>query len=289
MFKGSYVALITPFKDNGQIDEKKFEELIEFQIKNKTNGIVPCGCTGEAATLKHEEQKGLIKLCCDIVKRRVPVVAGTGSNNTEEALLLTQSAKKAGCDGALLITPYYNKPTDEGQYLHYKRIADETKIPIMLYNVPSRTGVCMKPETIARLSKVSNIVAVKEASGSMDQISKIISLCDIDILSGDDSMTIPMMSIGACGVVSVAANIIPEKISKMTNDALNGDFKSAGSMHNDVFELCKSLFIETNPIPVKTALMLMGMLNGVMRLPLCGMMKKSETELKSVLKEYKLI
>ncbi|NQT23696.1 MAG: 4-hydroxy-tetrahydrodipicolinate synthase [Candidatus Omnitrophica bacterium] len=285
MFSGSYVALVTPFKENGAVDEKKFEELIEFQIKNGTSGLVPCGCTGEAATLRHEEQKALIKLAVEIVDKRIPVVPGTGSNNTDEALELTRCAKKSGADGALLITPYYNKPTPEGQYRHYAKIAEETKLPLMLYNVPSRTGISMLPETIARLSKIKNIVAIKEASGSLDQISRILSLCDITVLSGDDSLTLPMMAVGAKGVVSVVANIIPKEVNEMVKAYLDGDMAKAVDIHYKILDLTKAMFIETNPIPVKTALKFMGKLNGVLRLPLCEMAKGNEEKLKSVLKE----
>lgn len=289
MFKGSYVALVTPFKEDGRIDEKKFSELIEFQIKNGTDGLVPCGCTGEAATLNHEEQKAAIKFAIEVVNKRIPVLAGTGSNSTEEALALTSYAKKAGADGALLITPYYNKPTPEGQYRHYAKIANETGLPIVLYNVPSRTGISMTPETVARLSKINNIVAIKEASGSLDQISNILSLCDITVLSGDDSLTLPMMALGAKGVVSVAANIIPKEVRDMVAAFLDGKLDKARSIHFKILALSKAMFIETNPIPCKTAMRLMGVLNGVMRLPLCEMQQDNEEKLKKVLKGYKLI
>ena len=288
MFKGSYVAIITPFK-NGKVDEKKFTELIEFHIKNGTNGIVPAGCTGEAATLNHEEQKKLMQFTCEVVNKRVPVIAGAGSNNTEEAISLTKHAKKVGCDGALSITPYYNKPTPEGQYRHYEAIAKSADIPIMLYNVPSRTGVCMKPETIARLGKIDNITTIKEASGSLDQVSQILAISDITVLSGDDSLTLPMMSIGAKGVVSVAANVIPKDVSDMVASFLKGDIKKAEKLHYKILPICKAMFIETNPIPVKTALRMMGILNGDFRLPLCEMEKENEPVLEKALKEYGLI
>ena len=290
MFKGSYVALVTPFK-KGKIDEKKFAELVEFQIKNGTDGIVPCGCTGEAATMSHKEQKSLMELCVDIVDRRVLVVAGAGSNNTAEALDLSKHAKKAGCDGILSITPYYNKPTPEGQYRHYETIAKNVDIPVMLYNVPSRTGISILPSTVARLAKIDNIVAIKEAAGSLDQVSQIIALAgsDITVLSGDDSLTLPMMAVGAKGVVSVAANVVPKEIHNMVSAFLNGNLEEAKYIHYEVLELCKALFIETNPIPVKTALKLMGMLNGEMRLPLCRMEKDNEAKLKKVLEVYKLL
>lgn len=288
MFKGSYVALATPFKD-GKPDEDAFRKLIEFQISNGTDGLVPCGCTGEAATLNMDEQKRLIEITVETVAGRVPVVAGTGSNSTHEAIELTVSAKKAGCDGALIITPYYNKPTPEGQYRHYSAIAKKADIPIMLYNVPSRTGISLFPSTVARLSKVDNIVAIKEAAGSVQQVVDIISLCDITVMSGDDSMTFPFMAVGATGVVSVAANIIPDKIHGLTQSFLDGDIEKSKSIHYEVQELCKTIFIETNPIPVKTALSLMGMAREEWRLPLCEMEKDNKEKLKTVLKKYALI
>ena len=288
MFKGSFVAIVTPFK-NGKVDEKRLKELIEFHIKNGTDGIVPCGCTGEAATFTHEEQKNLMELTIGIVNKRVPVVAGAGSNNTQEAVNLTCHAKKVGCDGALSITPYYNKPTPEGQYRHYATIAKAADIPIMLYNVPSRTGISMLPETIARLSKIDNIVAIKEASGSLDQVSKILSLCDITVLSGDDSLTLPMMALGAKGVVSVVANIIPKEVHDMVSAFLNNDTDKAKKIHYKILDLCRAMFIETNPIPVKTAMGLMGKIKTEFRLPLCEMGKENEKKLKKILEAYKLI
>jgi len=288
MFKGSFVAIVTPFKD-GKIDEKKFKELIEFQIKNGTDGIVPVGCTGEAATLIHEEQKYIMKFAVDVVKKRVPVVSGAGSNNTAEAISLTKAAKKAGCDGILSIMPYYNKPTPEGQYRHYEAIAKSADIPVMVYNVPSRTGISIKPATVARLSKIDNIVAIKEASGSLDQISQILSLCDITVLSGDDSLTLPMMAIGAKGVVSVVANIIPGEVHDMVSNFLEGDMKKAEELHYHILPLCKAMFIETNPIPVKTSMKMLGRLNGEFRLPLCEMEKENEPKLKKALKDYGLL
>ncbi len=288
MFKGSYVAIVTPFK-NGKIDEKKFAELIEFQIKNGTDGIVPAGCTGEAATLNHEEQKKLMKLTVDIVKKRAQVVAGAGSNSTEEAVALTKHAKKVGCTGALSITPYYNKPTPEGLYRHYEAIAKSADIDIMIYNVPSRTGVSVLPETVARLSKLDNIAGIKEASGSLDQVSQILSLCDITVLSGDDSLTLPMMAVGAKGVVSVVANIIPKEVSEMVSFFLEGEIEKAKDVHYSVLPLCKAMFIETNPIPVKTAMKFLGKGNGEFRLPLCHMRKENEPKLRKALENYGLL
>ncbi|MCK4519318.1 MAG: 4-hydroxy-tetrahydrodipicolinate synthase, partial [Candidatus Omnitrophica bacterium] len=283
MFKGSFTALITPFDKDGQIDEAKFRELIDFQIENGIEGIVPCGCTGEAATLSHPEQKRLIKITVEAVNKRVPVMAGTGSNSTDEAIGLTEHAKKAGADGVLIITPYYNKPTPRGQVLHYEKIATKVDIPIILYNVPSRTGVSMKPEVIAELSKIDNITAIKEASGSLEQVSQILSLCDIDVLSGDDSLTLPMMALGAKGVVSVAANVVPEEVSSMTKAFLEGNAEKAKELHFKLYPIFKAMFIETNPISVKTAMMFMDMLNGVLRLPLCAMTEENQKKLRSAL------
>jgi len=288
MFKGSFVAIVTPFIE-GKVDEKKFKELIEFQIKMGTDGIIPSGCTGEAATLTHEEQKRLMSLTCEIVNKRVPVVAGAGSNNTAEAISLTKHAKKAGCDGVLSIMPYYNKPTPEGQYQHYLAIAKSADIPIMLYNVPSRTGISIKPETVARLAAIENIVAIKEASGSLDQVSQILSLCNITVMSGDDSLTLPMMAVGAKGVVSVVANIVPKEVHDMTENFLKGVITKAEELHYRILPLCKAMFIETNPIPVKTSMKLLGRLNDEFRLPLCGMEKENEKRLKASLKDYGIL
>ncbi|MBL7068945.1 MAG: 4-hydroxy-tetrahydrodipicolinate synthase [Candidatus Omnitrophica bacterium] len=289
MFRGSFVALVTPHKKDGEIDEKKFRKLIEFQLKNSTDGIVPCGCTGEAATLSYNEQMRLMDITVETVNGRIPVVAGAGSNCTEETIKLTRHARKAGCDGALLITPYYNKPTPEGQYRHYEKIAKTVDIPIMLYNVPSRTGISMKPETVARLSKIKNIVAIKEASGSLDQVSQILSLCDIAVLSGDDSLTLPIMSLGGQGVVSVAANIIPKEVHELVRQFLNRDIEGARNRHFKLMPLFKALFIETNPIPVKACMGIMKMYKPTWRLPLCEPMPETITKLKKVLKSQGLI
>lgn len=288
MFKGSYVALVTPFKD-GKVDEKAFRQLVQFHIDNGTDGLVPCGCTGEAATLTMAEQKHLIKVTLEMSDKRLPVVAGTGSNCTSEAIELTLYAKKAGCDGALIITPYYNKPTPEGQYRHYAEIARNVDIPIMLYNVPSRTGICMLPSTIARLSKIENIIAIKEAAGSVQQVADILSLCDIIVMSGDDSMTLPFMAIGATGVVSVVANVIPARVHDLTESYLEGRHDESRKIHYEIMDLCKAIFMETNPIPVKTALSLMGMAEEEWRSPLCEMERENKTKLRAVLEKYGLI
>jgi len=230
MFQGSIVALVTPFKA-GKVDERSFGDLVEWQLKKGTDAILPCGSTGEAETLSMEEHQRLVSLAVEVVAGRKPVIAGTGSNNTAEALQLTRHAKNAGASAALIVTPYYNKPTPAGLLLHYSAIAEAVDIPIVLYNVPSRTGISLLPETIAELSRKPNIVAIKEASGSLDQVSAIKSLCGITVLSGDDSLTLPIMAVGGVGVISVAANIIPEKVTALTHTFLAGDAKKAEEIH----------------------------------------------------------
>jgi len=288
MFEGSIVAIVTPFED-GKIDERRLSELIEFHISEGTSAILPCGCTGEAATLTHKEQEYMIKLVIDMVNKRVPVIAGTGSNSTEEALALTRSAKDAGADGALLITPYYNKPTPKGQYLHYEKIARAVNIPIILYNVPSRTGISILPKTIAELSKIDNIVGIKEASGSLDQVSAIIDLCDITVLSGDDALTLPMMALGAKGVISVAANIVPKRMAMMVKNFIAGNLEESRKIHFSLFPLFKALFYETNPIPVKTALGMMGRITPELRLPLCEIENENRERLRKVLTDTRVL
>jgi len=250
---------------------------------------VPCGCTGEAATLSHDEQKACIRFTVELVAGRVPVVAGTGSNNTAEALGLTKYAKELGCDGALLITPYYNKPTPAGQIAHYTAIANAVDIPIMLYNVPGRTGIKMTPDTIATLSNISNIVAVKEASGSVDQVTDILERCEITVLSGDDSLTLPMMSVGAVGVVSVAANVVPADVAALCRFALEGNYTEARRIHFKLSRLFKTLFIETNPMPVKAALAAMGVIKNNLRLPLVPLAGKNLDVLTSLLREMNVV
>ena len=290
MFEGSIVAIVTPIK-NDRVDYKAFEKLIEFQIKNKTSGIVVCGCTGEPATLSMDEHKELVRYTVDVVNKRCAVIAGTGSNNTKEAIELTQEAEKAGADGALLITPYYNKPMPSGLYQHYKKIAENVSIPLILYNVPSRTGISILPETVYELSQIKNIVGIKEASGSLDQVSKIISMCGKDflVLSGDDSLTLPIMAVGGKGVVSVAANIVPLQVSEMVDAALKGDWEKAQRLHIELFPVFKVLFIETNPIPVKAALGLMGLIHPEWRLPLAPPSPASLEKIREVLVKQGII
>ncbi|MFN4227253.1 MAG: 4-hydroxy-tetrahydrodipicolinate synthase [Candidatus Ratteibacteria bacterium] len=291
MFKGAIVAIVTPIKEN-KIDYESYKKLIDFQIKNKTNGILVTGCTGEPATLSYEEHKEIIKFTVEYVNKKVPVIAGTGSNNTIEAIELTEYAEKVNADAALLITPYYNKPTQKGLFLHYKEVSKSVSIPLILYNVPSRTGISISPEVVAELSEIKNIVGIKEASGSLDQVSKIITLVkkdDFVVLSGDDSLTLPIMAVGGKGVVSVASNIVPLEVSQMVEYALKNDYENARKIHLKLFPIFKILFIETNPIPVKTCLSLMGMINPEWRLPLCGPTDDSIEKIKKTLKEFGLI
>ena len=288
MFKGSIVALVTPFS-NGEIDEKALGELVDFHIENGTSAILPCGTTGESATMDHAEHIRVIQVALEAASGRIPVIAGTGSNSTAEAIYLTREAAKLRAQAALLVSPYYNKPTQEGLYQHYKAVAESADIPIILYNVPSRTSKNVEPETVARLSEIDNIVAIKEASGSLDQASQIASLCEITILSGDDSLTLPLMSIGATGVISVAANVVPVLTAKMTGAWLDGDPEAAKKLHFELFPLFKALFIETNPIPVKAAVAALGKIKEEYRLPLCPMAAANKEKLLNVMRDMNLI
>lgn len=290
MFQGSYVALVTPFK-NDKIDKEALSRLIEFQIENGTSGIVPCGTTGESATLSHEEHQEVIELTVKAVKKRVKVIAGTGSNSTDEAIMLTTFAEKAGCDGVLLVSPYYNKPTQKGLYLHFKAVADAVQIPVMLYNIQGRTAVNIETPTLAKLARAcKNITAVKEASGSLDQMSAVKAQCpSLDLLSGDDALTLPLLSIGGTGVVSVAANIVPRDVAGLVSAWLSGNAEKARALHYKLLPLVKSLFIETNPIPVKTAMGLMDMCSPAMRLPMCEMEEINRTKLEKALRDYGLL
>jgi len=290
MFKGSIAALVTPFK-SGKVDEKKLRDLVEFQLKNGTSGIVPCGTTGESATLSFEEHEKVIEITVDQVKKRVPVIAGTGSNSTEEAIMLTRHAAKAGADGSLQVSPYYNRPTQKGLYQHFKAIADSVDIPIILYNIASRTGVNIEPETIAKLSAdCKNICGVKEASGNLDQMSRIKALCgtSFDLISGDDSLTLPVLSIGGTGIISVVANIVPKDTAELVKEFERGNLKKAQQIHYKLLPLIKAVFIETNPIPIKTAMGLLGMCDPSLRLPMCEMLPENVEKLKKALKEYGL-
>ncbi|HOP46770.1 MAG TPA: 4-hydroxy-tetrahydrodipicolinate synthase [Desulfobacteraceae bacterium] len=290
MFKGSIVAIVTPFKE-GAFDEESYRDLIEFQIENGTSAIVPCGTTGESATLNFEEHHKVIKVAIDAVKGRVPVIAGTGGNSTSEAIELTRHAKEAGADASLQVTPYYNKPTQEGLFQHYKAIASAVSFPQVLYNVPGRTGVNMLPETVARLSELPEIQAIKEASGNLVQMAEIINLAGdkIDLLSGDDNITLPVLSIGGKGVVSVVANIVPADTAEMVNAWGKGDVEKASGLYYKLFPLCRAMFYETNPIPVKTSVALMGKIRLEFRLPLVPMSSSNLEKLKEALKDYGLI
>ncbi len=290
MFQGSIVALITPFKD-GEVDYPKLEEFIEFHIRNQTDAIVICGTTGESATLTFEEHEKLIEHTVKHAKGRIKIIAGTGANATHEAVELTYHAKHVGADACLLVAPYYNKPTQEGIYRHFKTVAEEIDIPIILYNIPSRTGIEISVDTIYRLAKdCPNIVASKESTPNMDRISELVKLMgdNFTILSGDDSLTLPMMSIGAKGVISVASNIVPREVKSLVDHVLNGDIKRAMELHLYLFDLFKMLFIETNPIPVKTACWALGMCEKEFRLPLCEMKPENERKLIEMLKRYNL-
>lgn len=295
MFKGSIVAIVTPFtaKDGkNSVDEKRLRDLIEFQIKNGTCGIVPCGTTGESATLSFEEHERVIEIAIEQVNKRVPVIAGTGSNSTEEAIMLTRHAAKAGSDASLQVSPYYNRPTQNGLYAHFKAVADSVNIPIILYNIASRTGVNIEPETIARLSRdCKNIVGVKEASGSLEQMARIKLLCaaEFDLISGDDSLTLPVLAIGGTGIISVVANIIPKDVADMVSAFEKGNTKQAAKLHYKMLPLIKAMFIETNPIPVKTAMGMMGLCEPGLRLPMCAMSADNLAKLKKALAEYGLI
>ncbi|MBP7017502.1 MAG: 4-hydroxy-tetrahydrodipicolinate synthase [Smithellaceae bacterium] len=290
MFRGAITALVTPFKD-GKVDEAALRELIEFQIANGIDGLVPCGTTGESPTLSHDEHDRVIEITIDAAKKRVPVIAGTGSNSTTEALRLTRHAYEAGADGALIACPYYNKPTQEGLYRHYQLIAKSVPLPIIPYNIPGRTGVNMSPELMARLAEIDNIVGVKEASGSLKQMNDVLDLCgpEFDVLSGDDGFTLPLMAIGGKGVISVASNIVPADMAAMVDAAEAGDFAAARALHAKMSPLFDVLFIEVNPIPVKAALALMGRIVCEYRLPLCPMAPANHEKLKAALTRYGLI
>ena len=286
-FHGSITALVTPFK-KGKVDEQALVKIVKQQIAGGTDGLVPVGTTGESPTLSHQEHHRVIQIVVQAAAGRVPVIAGTGSNSTDEAVSLTKFAQKAGADGALLAAPYYNKPTQEGLYRHYEAVAKAADLPIVLYNIPGRSVVNIAPETVARLAKIPNIVAIKEASGSMDQASHIMSLCDIDVLSGDDSLTLPLLALGGKGVISVLSNLLPGEVSKMVDSFFAGDLQKAQKMHLKLFSLCRAMFIETNPIPIKRAMKLMGHCSDELRLPLCPMSEHNEKILVKAPKDYGL-
>lgn len=288
-FAGLTVALVTPFK-NGEVDESALRKLVDFHVDAGTDCVSPCGTTGESPTLSHEEHERVISVVCEQAAGRIKVLAGTGSNSTREAVRLTAFAKRTGADGALMVSPYYNKPTQEGFYQHYKAVVDEVDLPVVVYNIPGRTGKNIEPETLARLSELPNIVAVKESTGSMDQASGILSLSDLTILSGDDSLTLPLMAIGGSGVISVAGNIVPQDIKAMITAFDSGDVRQAQQRHLKLFPLCRDLLgLATNPIPIKGAMELLGRDSGELRLPMTSLDDSQKATLQQTLTNYGLL
>lgn len=288
MIQGAMTALVTPFR-NGQVDWGQLEKNVAFQIEGGIDALVPCGTTGESPALSHDEHRQVIEKVIEFAAGKVKVIAGTGSNSTAEALSLTKYAKEIGADAALMVNPYYNKPTQEGLYRHFATIADEVGLPICLYNIPGRTGITMSPQTVARLAEHDAVIAIKEATGSLDIASEILTLCDIDVVSGDDSLTVPLMSVGAKGVISVLSNIIPKQIKTLVETAAANDFQKAQQYHLELFPLFKGMFVETNPIPIKTAMAMAGMDTGELRLPLCEMAEENTIRLRNMLADAGLI
>lgn len=292
IFKGAGVAIVTPMKANGEVDYGQFKKLLEFQIENGTDAIIVCGTTGEASTLTHEEHLEVIRYCVEVVAGRIPVVAGTGSNCTETAVYLSTEAEKIGVDGLLLVSPYYNKATQNGLYGHFKTIAEAVKIPVILYNVPSRTGCNILPETIVRLCKdVENIVGVKEASGNISQIAHLAAIADgcVDIYSGNDDQIVPIMSLGGLGVISVLSNVAPRQTHEICRKFMDGDLEGSRRMQLEALDLCNALFCEVNPIPVKKALNLMGMGAGPLRMPLTEMEEANAKRLEKSMQAYGIL
>lgn len=292
VFKGAGVAIITPFHQDGSVNYEKFAEQIEYQITNGTDAIIVCGTTGEASTLTHEEHLDVIRFCVKQTAGRIPVIAGTGSNCTETAIYLSQEAEKAGVDGLLVVTPYYNKATQKGLYNHFKTIADSVKVPIILYNIPGRTGVNMTPETIVKLCKeVENIVGVKEATGNISQVAKIMSLADgcVDLYSGNDDQIVPLLSLGGLGVISVLSNVAPQQTHDICQKFFDGDTAGSCKMQLDAIPLIDALFCEVNPIPVKAAMNLQGREAGPMRMPLSEMEPEHVAVMEKAMKEYGIL
>ena len=288
MFQGSIVAIVTPFK-NGAVDFETLDKLVEFHVKARTDAIVPCGTTGESPTLTHEEHDAVIARVVKAARRRVPVLAGTGSNSTAEAIQLSRHAEKSGADGVLQVTPYYNKPTQEGLYRHFKAVADSIGIPVVLYNIPSRSVVGLTLETYRRLAEVKNIVGTKEAAGSTDLVSEIVEKTPLTVLSGDDSMTLPFMSVGAKGVISVVANIAPKDVKAMVDAFAKGDPRKARKLHAKLYPLTKAMFVETSPAPVKSAMGMLGMCSDEVRLPMVTPSKESVAKIRAALVNYGLL
>ena len=292
MFSGSIVPIITPFKEDGSIDYETLESLIELHITKGTHGFIPVGTTGESATLSHKEHRDVVRFVIEKVAKRVPVIAGAGSNSTAEAIGLAKAAKEDGADGILSITPYYNKPTQEGLVAHFTEIANAVDIPIILYNVPGRTGVNMLPETVKKLSTLENIVGVKEASGSLAQAAEIKRLCNgkIALFCGEDSLVFPMMAIGGRGCISASANVAPEDFASMVEEANNRNFDRARSLYYKLLPLCEAMFWETNPVPVKESLKMMGIIESAkVRLPLVGLKEETREKIKTLLSTYNLL
>jgi 4-hydroxy-tetrahydrodipicolinate synthase len=290
-FQGSFVAMVTPFR-NGKVDEAKLRELVEFHITHGTDGLIPCGTTGESPTLSHDEHHRVVELVIEAARGRIRVVAGTGSYSTSDAIEMTKHAERAGAAGALVVNPYYNKPTQEGLYRHFRAVAESVAIPILVYNIQGRTAINVETDTMARLARdVKNIVGVKEASGSLDQMSQVIAACgpDFSVLSGDDNITLPLLAIGGSGVVSVIANIVPRETADLVHAALDGDWKRARDLHFRLFPLARAAFLETNPIPIKEAMAMAGMLEPEFRLPMCRMSDANREKLRAILKPYGLI
>jgi len=289
MFTGMLVALVTPFK-NGQVDYAAIERLVDWHVEQGTDGLAPVGTTGESPTVDVEEHERIIRTVVERAAGRIPVIAGTGANATAEAIHLTRYAKEAGADGSLQVCPYYNKPTQEGLYRHFAAIAEAVDLPMVLYNIPSRTGVSLTPGTIARLARLPQVVGVKEATGSIDQASEILSLCDLVVLSGDDSLTLPLMAVGAQGVISVVGNLVPKDMKRLTDAMLTGDVATAREAHRRLFPLCRAMFIETNPIPVKTAMKMVGLLESdEKRLPMTDLSAEHAEALREALEAYGLL
>jgi 4-hydroxy-tetrahydrodipicolinate synthase len=290
-FQGSIVALVTPFR-NGQVDEAKLRELVEFHVANGTDGIVPCGTTGEDPGLSHAEHERVIEIVVETARKRVFVIPGTGANSTAHTIELTRHAERAGADAALVVSPYYNKPTQEGLYQHFRAVAGSTSLPIIVYNIQSRTAVNIETDTLVRIVRdAKNVVGVKEASGSLDQMSQVILACgpNFSVLSGDDNLTLPLLAIGGRGVISVIANLIPRETSEMVHAALDGDFKRARELHQRIYPMARAAFLETNPIPIKEAMAMVGMIEPEYRLPMCRMSEANRAKLKVVLGNLGLI
>ena len=290
-FQGSIVALVTPFRD-GKVDEAKLRQLVDFHVENGTDGIVPCGTTGESPTLSHDEHHRVVQIVVEAARKRLKVIAGTGSNSTAEAISLTKHAEQVGADAALVVNPYYNKPTQTGLYQHFRAVAESVALPIIAYNIQGRTAVNVETDTLARLVRdCRNIVGVKEASGSLDQMSQVIAACgpDFSVLSGDDNITLPLLAIGGKGVISVIANLVPRETAEMVHAALDGDWKRARDLHYRLFPLARAAFLETNPIPIKEAMAMIGMLEPEFRLPMCRMSDANRAKLTGILQSFGLL